>query len=51
MSIRNVLLAGLLAVATLPVATALAEGPAPRTVSVSGQGEVSAEPDLAHVEK
>jgi hypothetical protein len=49
MSIRNVLLAGLLAVATLPVATALAEGPAPRTVSVSGQGEVSAEPDLAHV--
>ncbi len=49
MSIRSVLLAGLLAVATLPVATALADEPAPRTVSVSGQGEVSAEPDLAHV--
>jgi uncharacterized protein YggE len=49
MSIRSVLLAGLLAVATLPVATALADEPVPRTVSVSGQGEVSAEPDLAHV--
>jgi uncharacterized protein YggE len=49
MSIRSVLLAGLLAVATLPVATAVADEPVPRTVSVSGQGEVSAEPDLAHV--
>jgi hypothetical protein len=49
MSIRNVLLASLLAVATLPAATALADEPVPRTVSVSGQGEVSAEPDLAHV--
>jgi uncharacterized protein YggE len=49
MSIRNILLAGLLAVATLPVATALADEPAPRTVSVTGQGEVSAEPDLAQV--
>ena len=49
MSIRSVLLAGLMAVATLPVATALADEPVPRTVSVSGQGEVSAEPDLAHV--
>jgi hypothetical protein len=49
MSIRNVLLAGLLAFATLSVATPLAAEPMPRTVSVSGQGEVSAEPDLAHV--
>jgi len=49
MSIRTTLLAGLLAGATLPVATALADEPFPRTVSVSGQGEVSAEPDLAHV--
>ena len=49
MSIRSVLLAGLLAFAALPLATALADEPAPRTVSVSGQGEVSAEPDLAHV--
>lgn len=49
MSIRSVLLAGLVAVAALPVATALADEPAPRTVNVSGQGEVSAEPDLAHV--
>jgi uncharacterized protein YggE len=49
MSIRSVLLAGLLAGATLPVATVLADEPVPRTVSVSGQGEVSAEPDLAHV--
>jgi uncharacterized protein len=49
MSIRSVLLAGLMAVATLPVATALADEPAPRTVNVSGQGEVSAEPDLARV--
>ena len=38
MTIRSVLLAGLLAVATLPVATALADEPAPRTVSVSGTG-------------
>ena len=49
MSIRSVVLAGLMAVATLPVATALADEPAPRTVNVSGQGEVSAEPDLARV--
>jgi hypothetical protein len=49
MSIRTILLAGLLAVAALPVTTALADEPVPRTVSVSGQGEVSAEPDLAHV--
>jgi uncharacterized protein len=49
MSIRSILLASLLAVATLPVATALADEPVPRTVTVSGQGEVSAEPDLAHV--
>ena len=37
------------AIATVPTATAFADEPSPRTVSVSGQGEVSAEPDLAYV--
>jgi hypothetical protein len=49
MSIRTLCLAGLLATAALPLAVASGEEPRPRTVAVSGQGEVSAEPDLAHV--
>jgi uncharacterized protein YggE len=49
MSIRELLLAGLLAAIALPVVAARADEPRPRTVSVSGQGEVSAEPDLAYV--
>lgn len=48
MSIRTLCLAGLLATA-LPMATASAEEPRPRIAAVSGQGEVSAEPDLAYV--
>lgn len=49
MSIRGLILAGLLAAVALPIPAARADEPRPRTVSVSGQGEVSAEPDLAHV--
>jgi hypothetical protein len=49
MSIRDFFLAGLLAAAALPAGAALADEARPRTVSVSGQGEVSAEPDLAYV--
>lgn len=48
MSIRHCLFAGLLAVACLP-ALAAGDEARPRTVSVSGQGEVSAQPDLAYV--
>lgn len=49
MPMREFLLVSLLAVSAVPVAAAGAEGTPPRTVSVSGQGEVSAEPDLAYV--
>jgi len=49
MPIRGLLLAGLLATFALPIGAARADAPRPRTVSVSGQGEVSAEPDLAYV--
>jgi hypothetical protein len=49
MSIRTLCLAGLLASAALPLAVAYGEEPRPRTAAVSGQGEVSAEPDLAYV--
>ncbi len=38
-----------LAAVLLPVALAFADEARPRTVSVTGQGEVTAEPDLAHV--
>lgn len=38
-----------LAAVLLPVAMAFADEARTRTVSVSGQGEISAEPDLAHV--
>ena len=49
MSIRGLLLAGLLTAVVLPAAVARADEPRPRTASVSGQGEISAEPDLAYV--
>jgi uncharacterized protein YggE len=49
MPMREFLLVSLLAVSAVPVVPALADANLPRTVSVSGQGEVSAEPDLAHV--
>jgi hypothetical protein len=49
MSMRDFLLAGLLVAATLPLSSAVADDARPRAVSVSGQGEVSAEPDLAYV--
>lgn len=48
MTLRNAWLAGTLALALVPGA-ALADSDRPRTVSVSGSGEVAAEPDLAHV--
>lgn len=48
MNVRHAWLAGLLALAFAPLA-AQAETDRPRTVSVSGSGEVAAEPDLAHV--
>jgi uncharacterized protein YggE len=49
MSIRSAWAPAALAVLLFPVAAALADEARPRTVSVSGQGEVSAEPDMAHV--
>lgn len=48
-SMRLTLLAGVAALALLPTGSLLADAPAPRTVSVTGQGEVSAQPDLAYV--
>ena len=48
MILRRTWLASLLVLAIAPLA-AHADEPRPRTVSVSGSGEVSAEPDLAHV--
>jgi uncharacterized protein YggE len=39
----------LVAAATLVAATAMADEPRPRTVSVTGQSEVAAEPDMARV--
>jgi len=48
MKLRNAWLAATLAVALVPCA-ALADGERPRTVSVSGSGEVAAEPDVAFV--
>ena len=48
MTLRNAWLAGTLALALVPCAV-LAESEHPRTVSVTGSGEVAAEPDLAHV--
>jgi uncharacterized protein len=48
MSARTLWLASALAAALVPLA-AFADESRPRTVSVSGAGEVAAEPDLAHV--
>jgi uncharacterized protein YggE len=48
MTLRNAWLAGALAVVLVPCA-ALADSERPRTVSVSGSGEVAAEPDVAFV--
>ena len=42
-------LTALVAIATLVAATAMADEPRPRTVSVTGQSEVAAEPDMARV--
>ena len=49
MSMREVILAGLLATLVVPYASALADDSRTRTVSVSGQGEVTAQPDMARV--
>lgn len=48
MNVRHAWLAGLLALALAPMVVQ-ADTDRPRTVSVSGSGEVAAEPDLAHV--
>lgn len=49
MTIRCMFLAALLATVALPLTAALGEETRPRTAAVTGQGEVSAEPDLAYV--
>jgi uncharacterized protein YggE len=49
MFLRDLALAGLLAATLMPFATAAAQDSRPRIVSVSGQGEVSAQPDMARV--
>jgi hypothetical protein len=46
---RLLLLSGLAVLALVSGTDVRAESPAPRTVTVSGQGEVSAEPDVAYV--
>jgi len=48
MSLRSPWLAGWLALLLAPLAV-LADSDRPRAVSVSGNGEVAAEPDLAHI--
>ncbi len=49
MAVRDVVLGGLLASLVFPVAPALADDGRPRTASVTGQGEVTAQPDMARV--
>ena len=49
MAIRELVFCGLLAALAIPAGTALAEDGRPRTVSVAGQGEVTAQPDMARV--
>ena len=49
MTARRAWLASLLALAIAPLAVHAADTDRPRAVSVSGNGEVSAEPDVAHV--
>jgi uncharacterized protein YggE len=49
MYVRHCWLAGLLALSLAPFAVLAADDARPRTVNVSGMGEVAAEPDLARV--
>jgi uncharacterized protein YggE len=49
MVMREVFLSGLLVALVIPVGTALAEDARPRTVSVAGQGQVTAQPDMARI--
>jgi uncharacterized protein YggE len=49
MPIRHAWLTGLIALSLVPFAAAVAEDARPRTVNVSGMGEVAAEPDLARI--
>jgi len=49
MAMRDVILAGALVALLIPAGAALADEGRTRTVSVSGQGEVSAQPDMARV--
>jgi len=49
MTMRDVVLGGLLAILVIPIAPALADEGRPRTASVTGQGEVTAQPDMARV--
>ena len=49
MIVHRAWLAGLLALAIAPCAVLAGDDARPRTVTVSGSGEVDAEPDLAHV--
>jgi uncharacterized protein len=49
MAMHEIILSGLLAALATAAVPALADQAAPRTVSVSGQGEVTAQPDMARV--
>jgi uncharacterized protein len=49
MAMRAVILCGLLAALAIPTGSALAESGRTGTVSVDGQGEVTAQPDMARV--
>jgi hypothetical protein len=49
MTLRRFWLASLLALALAPMAVFAGDEARPRTVNVSGSGEMAAEPDLAHV--
>jgi uncharacterized protein YggE len=49
MLIRHAWLTGLIALSLTPFAAAVADEARPRTVNVSGLGEVAAEPDLARI--
>jgi len=49
MTVRRAWLASLLALAFTPLVVHAGDEARPRTVTVSGSGEVAAEPDLAHV--
>ena len=49
MTMRAVILYGLLAATAIPTGSALAENERPGMVAVSGEGEVTAQPDMARV--